>query len=414
MDGLNDLLNSEVLNEEVQTKLMEAWNKKLEEARLEIREEEGMKLREEFSARYAEDKAQLVEAMNQFITESVREELTEFAQDKKDVFNQKVRLTKAIQESRKEYKGKISAHMALLEKFFKEVMAEEIRELRGDHKKLREERIEVAKKLREARKNDSIVLAKRIKMLEGFVVSQLRGEVVELEQDRKALVETRVKLLKEGRVKIEEARKQFIQKAAKAADQQLTEAIRSEMKQFKDDIKVARENHFGRKMFEAFAAEYMTSYLSEGSEVKKLNKKLDEQRKKTSDAVDLLKKQQNLLESAKRKATILEEQATRTKVLNKLLSPLQGEKKAMMQELLATTKTGALNEQFKRFLPAVLKETATAKKPTLVESAKPVARRGVAATGNRHNMLAESVQQENNDTQAAIYDLQRLAGLKVA
>ena len=36
--------------------------------------------------------------------------------------------------------------------------------------------------------------------------------------------------------------------------------------ELKEDIDVARNNDFGRKIFEAFASEYATSYLNEKSE----------------------------------------------------------------------------------------------------------------------------------------------------
>ena len=60
------------------------------------------------------------------------------------------------------------------------------------------------------------------------------------------------------------------------------------MTQFKDDIKVARENNFGRKIFEAYTSEYLTSYLHETSEIRKLQSKLNEAEGKISETSKLL------------------------------------------------------------------------------------------------------------------------------
>ena len=45
---------------------------------------------------------------------------------------------------------------------------------------------------------------------------------------------------------------------------------------FRDDITAARENDFGRRIFESFANEYRSSYLNENSAVKDLQKEIAE------------------------------------------------------------------------------------------------------------------------------------------
>ena len=63
----NDLLEGTDLTEEVKTGLQEAWESKISEARDELTAE----LREEFAQRYSHDKSQIVEAMDNFISEKV-------------------------------------------------------------------------------------------------------------------------------------------------------------------------------------------------------------------------------------------------------------------------------------------------------------------------------------------------------
>jgi hypothetical protein len=47
------------------------------------------------------------------------------------------------------------------------------------------------------------------------------------------------------------------------------------MKQLHEDIEAHRQNDFGRRIFEAVAAEFQTSYLAEGTEMRKLQKVLE-------------------------------------------------------------------------------------------------------------------------------------------
>jgi len=61
----------------------------------------------------------------------------------------------------------------------------------------------------------------------------------------------------------------FIQRSASAIQETVASALTAEIKQLKEDIDTARQNDFGRKIFEAFANEYMGSHLNETSETKK-------------------------------------------------------------------------------------------------------------------------------------------------
>ena len=67
MTSFSELLGSEVLSEDVKSKLAEAFESKIAEAR----EELTATLREEFSQRYEHDKGLLVDAMDQMISEAI-------------------------------------------------------------------------------------------------------------------------------------------------------------------------------------------------------------------------------------------------------------------------------------------------------------------------------------------------------
>jgi hypothetical protein len=397
---LKDLLENEMLGEDVKTALQEAFESKVRLAE--------QKLQEDYAARYANDKATLVEAIDSMMNDAIKAELTEFAEDRKALISQKAKLSKATLEARRAYGKQLAEHTKLLNAFMAKQLKEEIVEFRADRKQLEAQRKQMAKEVRTIKESSKKQLAERVAKLESFVLKNLSEEIQEFQIDKKALVEQRAKLAAEGKKQINETRTKFLQKATSVVDKTLNEVIRNEMVQWRDDIKVARENNFGRRIFEAVAAEYMASYLSEGSEVKKLKTQLEESQKKIAETMTLVQKQQKLMEGVEAKARIASDRAVRMETMNELLSPLNREKKAVMEEMLRDIKTQNLKEAFSRYLPAVMNGApqGVPAKQNLTETTKT---KSVAVTGDRMNKLSEAVIEEskNPDIGQILY----LAGL---
>lgn len=467
--GLKELLESAVLSEETKTAFLEAWSNKLEEAKVAIREAEEVKLREEYAARYAADKAEMVEAMDRMLTDAVQAQANESFEATKALKEERARLTQAIKESRAEYKTRIANHTKVVETFMLNQLKEELAGITADHKMLQAQRVKLATEIAEAKANyeaslaehveklqnfvmaklneeltkvkaqekelaeGKVLLAKklrehrmelneqtaaRLNKLEAFVVGQLSKELKEMAIDKRNLVEAKVRLVSEAKQKMDETRKEFINRASKVVESTFDKALRTEMTQLKEDIRQAKENLFGRRLFEAFQSEFMTSYLSEGTQVKKLSLKLDEASKQLNEAAEKMATQQQLLESMERRVKLSEERATRVKTMNELLSPLSKEKRDVMENLLETIKTKDLKEAFHKYLPAVTNEGAkgSASQGRRVISETPVTeKKTVAITGNRNNRLAESARAENVQSQnvdAEIVELRRLAGIE--
>lgn len=398
---LKDLLENEVLGEEVKTALQEAFESRVKAAE--------QKLNEDYAARYAKDKSTLVEAMDNMITDAIKAELNEFSEDRKAVIAQKAKLSKATLESRKVYGKKLAEHTKLLNAFMAKHIREEIAEFHTDRKQLEAQRKQMAKEVKTIKESSKKALATRIEKLESFVLKNLSEEITEFQIDKKALVEQRAKLAALGKKQITETRTKFLKRATAVVDKTLNEVIKNEMVQWREDIKVARENNFGRRIFEAVASEYMASYLSEGSEVKKLQTQLTESNQQFAKAMALVEKNKKLVESAEAKARIAADRAARLETLNELLSPLNREKKAVMEEMLRDIKTTSLKEAFNRYLPAVMNGSAQGSvgKKTLAETAQP---KSVAVTGDRKSTLSEAVIEESNDQD--IGQILHLAGLK--
>jgi hypothetical protein len=207
-------------------------------------------------------------------------------------------------------------------------------------------------------------------------------------------------MIKEGKEVINETKREFIAKSAEKIEGILENTIKNELTTLREDIKTAKENTFGRKIFETFAAEFMSSYLNEGTEVAKLNKAMDELQVKLDESeAKIAEKEVELKESA-RDARVKADIAERKAVMQEMMAPLNKQQKEIMGALLESTTTDKLQNAFNKYLPSVLKEDA--KKPekkVLSESSKEV-------TGNK-----EAVKTENSEKTADIVYLRKLAGI---
>ena len=361
--ALEQLLSSEVLSEEVRSTLSEAWEAKLSEAREEITAE----LREEFANRYESDKDHMVSALDAMIAETIKGELEEFAADKR-----------AAVQARVEYKRQVAEHAALLDKFVMETLKREIAELRED-RKLQESNFE---------------------KLEDFVMEQLTSELNEFHKDKKDLVEQKVKLVAEGKDMIAKAKAEFIEKSSTKLAGIVERTLSTELGTLKEDIKLAKENMFGRKIFETFAAEFMGSHLAEGTHVSKLSKELLNVKTQLEESRKEIADREAKIEEANRQVRRVNESRQRDAVMAELMTPLSKDKRELMGKLLEGTATVNLRAAYNKYLPNVLNETST-KAQTLKESQK------TEITGNKAATSAATA-----DSEAEIINLKKLAGIK--
>lgn len=365
MSGIKELFGTGILSEEVQSQLQEAWES---QAKV-LREEVEATLREEFSQRYEHDKGLIVEAADKMISEAIRKELEELTIDKRELVEAKVSYKKLVKE-----------HAKLLNKFVMEQLANEVKELRED---------------RTAQKAN-------FEKLEEFALKKLSNELRELKEDEDKLVKARVDLVKEGRKVIAEAKAKFIKEAAVKAEKLLTETLRTEITQLREDIQVSRENAFGRKIMEAFAGEFMASGFADGTQVKKLGDQLAAITVKLDESKKIVEGKNAEIAQAQAKIRIAEDTVKRQAIMQELVAPLGKEKREIMEDLLKTTKTETLRESYNKYLPAVLNETTV--KPT----GKSVI--SESATSQKTAITGDKTSSENS-APADIISLRKLAGI---
>ena len=358
------LSESASLSEEDRNQIVNLWESRVSEAKEEI----SATLREEFARKYAHDKAVLAETMDRFLTDKISVELEEFKQDRNKLLAEKA-----------SYKQKLGQHTKILDSFITEAVAKEVKELHGERRTMKE----------------------NFGKLENFLLKQLSEEIHDFRQDKKALAKQQVKLVAENKAKLQESKTKFIKQAAKIIESNIDKVLRKEMTQFKDDIRIARENEFGRKLFESFAAEYMTTYLNENTVVGSLQKELARKGREVSALRESLSRKQSLVESVNRKLTVTQDLAERQKVMSELLAPLSKDKKEVMKELLESVETAKLHKAYDKYLPSVLNETHVQRSSVLSESALST------VSGNR----VVGTQISETDDSAELRKIMALAGI---
>ena len=360
-DAIKPLLDSGLINEDVSQELNEAWESKLNEAREQVRGE----LREEFAQRYEHDKTVMVEALDKMVTEGLAAEIAQVAAEKQ-----------ALAEDRVKFQGKMKESAQKFNGFMVSKLAEEIGELRKDRK----------------------MHTEGVAKLENFVVQALAREITEFAKDKRDVVETKVRLVREARGKLEQLKSRFVKESAHKMSQAVSRHLKAELNQLQEDIKVARENNFGRRIFEAYASEFGATHLNEKAEVRKLHDVIAEQDQKLRKAIDITRTAKAVVESKERELRIIKESNERESTMDELLRPLNKDKQEVMRNLLESVQTPRLKNAFEKYLPAVLEDRTAKARKVIAESVTSV-------TGDKTTVPSVSEDRSN------VIDLKRLAGL---
>ena len=157
LDALKSLFENNVISEEIKESIEAAFENRINEARQEV----ATQLREEFAQKYEHDKNTMIEAVDRMISEQLSSEIVEFADDRRQLAEMKVKLAKEKKKTAE-----------VMKEFVTRQLATEVRELH----------------------EDQVVMASKFGKLEQFVVEALAQEITEFMQDKKDLAETKVRL----------------------------------------------------------------------------------------------------------------------------------------------------------------------------------------------------------------------------
>jgi hypothetical protein len=364
LDALKPLLDSGLVNEATRDAIETAWQTKLKDMQTEIRTE----VREEFAGRYEHDKEVMIKTLDKVVEDTLTNEVAKIKAERNEAAKLKISAVKEMRTAAKKFNA-----------FTTRALAEELAEFAQE------------------RKNSKSHLEK----LERFVMSALAEEINEFSEDKNALRETRVKLIAEAKTQLEALKNKFIQRSSEAVSEIVSKTLNHEISQLHEDIKVARQNNFGRKIFEAFSTEFTSSYLNENKEVKKLKAEKEAAETKLAEAQTVITEKTKLVESKQQDLKRVEDRAKRNNLVSELLAPLTKDKRDVMGELLEGVDTTRLRTAFEKYLPSVLNSKS-----------KPIVTRGEdgrevlkEATGDKTKVVPMT-----NETDLS--EIKRLAGLQ--
>lgn len=367
MPKLEQFLKESSLSSDAKALITEAWNDE--------KREMAAIIRDEMKQRFEADKAAIVEGLNTMAQSVIQEEMAK-------VYDEKRKLV--------EDRAVIRSNLTKFQDFSNGVLAQEIGELRKDR----------------------LALGESLKKFAEFGNKIIAEEVQEYHAEKRALVETRVKLMAEGKRKLNEAQSAWISRASAHAAKFIEEQTRKEFTQLRTQLDEANKNMFGRKLFEAFATEFMTSHYSESKELRKLSEALDARQAELAASKAKLDESNQRLNHVTQKVRIMEDKQQRNQVLTQLMKPLTAEQRMVMESLLEKSPTEKLTEDFNKYLKPVLNESG---KPA--RKAAPQQKRGALTesntkevTGNRAPLVESA--QEDDEFASELDNLAKIAGIR--
>lgn len=197
-----------------------------------------------------------------------------------------------------------------------------------------------------------------IEAVDSKVTEFLEAELEELKEDierfRDLEAEYAEKLV-EAKSDMADELKSDLSDLVEKIDTFLEIRLSAEMDELREDLEEVRKNDFGRRVFEAFAAEFMSGYADEDNAeatLREMNERLADM--------------EAALEETERARAELE----RSIKLEKVLAPLSGRAKDVMEAILRSVDTDMLEEGYKTFIGRVIRETSEKEGKVLAESAE--------------------------------------------
>ena len=184
-----------------------------------------------------------------------------------------------------------------------------------------------------------------VEAVDAKVGEYLEGEMSELREDierfRDLEAEHAEKLV-EAKAAMRDELKDDLKELVEKIDAFLEIRLASELEELHEDLETARKNDFGRRIFEAVAAEYVQNF----SDDEHAETSLRETRERLGETEDALATAERQLASYERSQT-----------MTSILRPLAGRQKEVMEAILRNVDTEHLEEGYKTFIGRVLRET---------------------------------------------------------
>lgn len=400
-------------------KLQEQQKVALEKTRKAKRLYESAK---QFALKQKENVEAKADIYAKFVNETLATELKEFRLERdakmQELSAERVKLLKQRMRQDKLAENRTK----VMDKLLVSTLREELEDLHADRKKNKKVLEAELKKLESVQQQVLEAELKELKeerqqvfealtKLEDLTVKQLTEELSEFQEDKRALQEQKIQLELDAKRQIQEFKEDFVKKSSDAASKVVNETLYIELSALRQGIKEARENTFGRKMFEAFLGEFTTTIFSERSEVQKLLNQLSESNKNLQNLQKIVNEQEVRLNKTKEQLNEATVKSARKEKITKLTQSLSGVQKRMMVNLLENVQTDKLEKEFSRYLPQVLERKIETRK--VISESKTPNNKLKESTGTRK--LNESVVAKPREVEEDFTDINKIlssAGIK--
>lgn len=225
--------------------------------------------------------------------------------------------------------------------------------------------------------------------LDRFMAESLEKELSELRADVERFRDHEA----EQAAKIVEMRKSMaktlgaeMEELVENLDCFLSKELKRELTELREDLEIARQNHLGNKIFEAFRSTYETSFVDSKSTQARLNATAIKLRESQAEVQRLQREKEAVLREAK---------------MQEVLQPLSGSAREQMALILKSVPTEQLAESYKRFIGRVLQEGSTQRTSQSVLSESTTVKTG-------GEPLQPSVVSKQSD---ALTEMKRIAGI---
>jgi hypothetical protein len=255
----------------------------------------------------------------------------------------------------------------------------------------------------------------RIGAIEQIVEGLVKSELSELHEDvvanRRAVLQT----ITENNNKAESDREKFKAKAAKVMENIINVKVPAQLEPLREDIVAARQDSFGREIFEAFQTVFRRQHYNVSSEIGKLlaeNTELKTENATTkARAAKVVKESRNAESSATAAYGKLTESIKRQQTMNRLLKPLSGTSRVQMKTLLESTKTDKMDATFRKAYPQIVREAKAVKAPKkLLRESKPSIQNTEFHSGGTTSLTESDYDEFDSEAD----DMRRLAGNRKA
>jgi hypothetical protein len=320
-----------------------------------------------------------VKSSEAYFESIIKNHLNDFQNDVDAVGDLRIKAAKAINEAQDFYKAQFIKEQKSLRDFTIKKLQEHmtILENKSTHlSRVKSQLIENARELNVKRKKQ---LSEHLKAFDKAAVKRLYESIRDLNDERQQVANTRVAIVTEGRERIALAEKQLVKRFAKSVDHFTTTALVENINELKNEIAIARNNGFGKKVFESFVSEFLSSHFSDGTQTKQLIESLKHKDNEIKLLESKVKNSTSKLLQESQYRKVIQDNAERQQVMNSLLSTLTGNKRETMRNLLETVKTDKLKEKFNGYLFQLNEQKVNiVKKPqTLIEN--------IVVTGDNKN-----------------------------